>query len=305
MEVNVVLSARSQCSCYQFVRLRDTLFTHVRFGWLVNVEPVPDEAALLIDGKRKVLVIADLHVGIEAEYHDAGVTLPSQTKGLLRRIKSLVEDTGAEEIVLLGDVKNSIGAIAQQEADEVPNFLKAVADIVPVHIVPGNHDGSLSKLVPGWADYPELITVHPATGIVIEGVGLFHGHSYPTPEVAKQKVVVMGHQHPSVAFRDDLGTRMSEVCWMRAPIAEEPFLKRYGEKPDGEAIVMPAFSEYGSGSPVNEDDDLLGPFLRNGYVDLEKAKVFLIDGVYLGLLDDLRLLLKAPDEELAVPETEN
>ena len=269
----------------------------------VNVEPVPDETALLIDGKRKVLVMADLHVGIEAEYHDAGVTLPSQTKGLFRRVKALVEDTGADEIVLLGDIKNSIGAIAQQEADEVPNFLKALADMVPLHIIPGNHDGSLSKLVPGWADYPELITVHRATGAVREGVGLFHGHTYPTQEVATQKVIVMGHQHPAVAFRDGLGTRMSEVCWVRAPLAEAPFMKRYGEKPDGEAIVMPAFSEYGSGSPVNEGDDLLGPFLRNGFVDMARAKVFLLDGVYLGLIEDLRLLLKAPDEEItAEPE---
>jgi len=266
----------------------------------VNVEPVPDETALLIDGERKVLVMADLHVGIEAEYHEAGVTLPSQTKGLFRRVKALVEDTGADEIVLLGDIKNSIGAIAQQEAEEVPNFLKALADMVPLHIIPGNHDGSLSRLVPGWADYPELITVHKATGIVKEGVGLFHGHTYPTLEVASQKFVVMGHQHPAVAFRDGLGTRMSEVCWVRAPLAEEPFMKRYGEKPDGEAILMPAFSEYGSGSPVNEGDDLLGPFLRNGFVDLARAKVFLLDGVYLGLLEDLRLLLRAPDEEVSV-----
>jgi len=257
---------------------------------------VPGERALLLEDGERTLVLADLHIGIEAEYREGGVTLPSQTPSLIERVRSLVGSVGPDSIVLLGDVKNTIGGVARQEVEEVPVFLKAVADMAPVHIIPGNHDGSLSRTVPGWGGYDRLIAIRPARGVVLDGVGLFHGHTYPSPEVAACPVLVIGHQHPAVAFRDDLGTLMTEACWVRAPLREDRFRERFGgpPAPGAEVIVMPAFSEYGQGSPVNGSGELLGPFLK-GIVDIDAARVFLLDGVELGALADLRSLLRGPD----------
>ena len=253
----------------------------------MKVEPVHGEAALLVDGDRRLLVIADLHIGIEFEFHESGITLPSQTPSLIQRTRSLLDDLEPDVLLLLGDVKNTVDRVSRQEMEEVPRYLRALQD-VEVHIVIGNHDSLLTNLLP-----PDVM-VHDARGVVMEGVGFFHGHTYPSPEVASAEVMVLGHQHPSLAFRDDLGTRMVEPCWVRAPPHPAPFLKRYGFPPAGEVIVMPAFSEYGQGSPVNEGEEFLGPFLKGGFADMDNAEIYLLDGVHLGKLSDLRALAGRP-----------
>ena len=44
------------------------------------------------------------------------------------------------------------------------------------------------------------------------------------------------------------------------------------------------FLEFGSGTVVNEKKQtLLGPFLKNGFMDLLRSKVFLLDGTNLGV----------------------
>jgi len=52
--------------------------------------------------------------------------------------------------------------------------------------------------------------------------------------------------------------------------------------------VMPAFNDLRAGQPVNEARGrLLGPLFRNGLVDVLAAKVYLIDGTFLGPVRDL------------------
>jgi hypothetical protein len=49
-------------------------------------DPVPDAPAILVDD---VLAVADLHIGIEAELQESGVTLPSQTRKIATRLRDL------------------------------------------------------------------------------------------------------------------------------------------------------------------------------------------------------------------------
>jgi hypothetical protein len=60
---------------------------------------------------------------------------------------------------------------------------------------------------------------------------------------------------------------------------------------------MPSFNEFLGGKPLNrrkaggnELERIVGPVLRSQAVDVEKAETYLLDGTYLGTLDQLRTL---------------
>jgi metallophosphoesterase superfamily enzyme len=94
----------------------------------------------------------------------------------------------------------------------------------------------------------------------------------------------MGHDHPSVEFRDTLGNRLREPAWFRTRLVTERSRERYGDA-DPEVVLMPPFNELLSGTPLNTADfSGLGPMLARGLVDLASAEVYLIDGVHLGRL---------------------
>ena len=43
----------------------------------MKLEPIPNEPALLLKTKKNVLILADLHIGIESELKAAGINIPS------------------------------------------------------------------------------------------------------------------------------------------------------------------------------------------------------------------------------------
>ena len=47
----------------------------------IDIQPILDEPILFIDSK-KILIIADLHIGIEKELREYGLNAPSQTRNM-------------------------------------------------------------------------------------------------------------------------------------------------------------------------------------------------------------------------------
>src|SRR3990172_10262364 len=113
---------------------------------LVSHAPVPDAPAILVDDD--LLAVADLHIGIEAELQESGVTLPSQTRKIATRIRELVEGTGGRRLVLLGDVKHFIPGVSPTERRDLPIFFNELYDAVDeIHIASGNHDPLLRPYI--------------------------------------------------------------------------------------------------------------------------------------------------------------
>ncbi len=53
---------------------------------------------------------------------------------------------------------------------------------------------------------------------------------------------------------------------------------------------MPAFNRLLGGVPVNVkkmSNELLGPLLKNNFIDMNNAEIYLLDGTYLGKLKNL------------------
>ncbi|MEM4699406.1 MAG: metallophosphoesterase [Candidatus Nezhaarchaeales archaeon] len=244
---------------------------------------VSGEPAAIIEGREKVLVVADLHIGFERELARLGVNIPSQTGKMFAKLQKIILQTKPDHVVLLGDVKHSIPVATDQEWTDLPVFLEKLLELgVEVKIVQGNHDGGLEPLT------PRQVRIHDSRGIVVEGVGLIHGHAWPSKELFKCKVLLMGHNHPVVEFRDQLGFRGSFPAWLSMKID----VKSQGLLPKEVAhetvklrrvIVMPAFNTLLSGKPVNtEDRKFFGPLLESRALNIEEAEVYLLDGTFMG-----------------------
>jgi putative SbcD/Mre11-related phosphoesterase len=247
----------------------------------LEVSPIPNRPVLDMIGTKKLICAGDLHIGLENEMKVRGVHVPSQTFRMEQELVSLAK--GHDGLVLLGDIKHRVPGSSKQEYAEIPHFFQELKKAYgEVHIVRGNHDTNLEAML------PEGIEVHPATGFTIDDVGFVHGHTWPSPEVMSKKILIMAHNHPAVVFEDNLHTNQTERCWVRCRFRESAN-QRYLELPD-EVIIVPALNRNLGGSPINfEEPKLLGPFFSQDLIDLDEARVYLMDGVYLGKVGDLKV----------------
>ena len=243
-----------------------------------ELQPIPNEPALLLK-EKKLLVVADLHIGIESELHESGLQVPSQTKVMEQRLITLLTKYKIRDIVLLGDIKHMIPSITIQERSDVRRFLRTIQTYGTLHVLPGNHDGNIDRLLD-----PE-VQLHSSEGFVFEGIGFTHGHRWASAEVMDCEQVVIGHTHPTIMLIDRLGYRTFEPCWLRCPPLHEKLKERYPASQTQQILIMPAFNPLCGGIAVNQEA-LLGPF--GSLVDVNNAEVYLLDGCSLGLLKDLR-----------------
>jgi hypothetical protein len=275
---------------------------------------IPHPAALIKTEKTRTMVIADLHIGWELSLSEKGIHIPTQMPKLLKKLTTLISTHKPEKLLILGDVKHTVATAEIGEWQDIPDFFNELKkQIQEILIIRGNHDGNLEPLL------PENIKILPATGITIGEVGFFHGHRWPSPSLLKCKTLVMGHVHPVVAFRDPAGFRITKQVWVKANCnsvkltqvllqkhkikieknAEETLLKHYRIKPKtSQLFVMPSFNDFLGGRPLNErklagkaeSERIAGPVLRSESVDMENAETYLLDGTFLGALNQLKNL---------------
>ncbi len=261
----------------------------------IQIEPIINEPALLVSGKTTSLVVGDIHLGIEWDLYRSGVTIPSQMEAQLVHLLGLIRKHQPHRLILLGDIKHNVPQISWQERDEIPRFFEALTELVQVDLLPGNHDGGIEFLLPE----SENITIHPSRGAVIDNVGYFHGHTWPDAKILGEEYVIMAHNHPTVRFTDPLGYSISEPVWIRTSFIGSEIQKHFNKigmnidhVSDTELIIVPVFNELCGGIAFNEarDDDLLGPVFSARTVEVNNARVYLLDGTYLGLLKNIRKL---------------
>jgi len=275
---------------------------------------LPHPAALIKTGKTKTLVIADPHLGWEIALQDKGIHIPSQTPKLLKKLLVLLSEVKPDTLIILGDVKYTVVKAEIGEWHDIPNFFTELKNKVnKIGIVRGNHDANLEPLL------PENVELLPATGTIVGDVGLFHGHKWPSPTLLQCKTLIMGHLHPVVVFRDPAGFKLTRQVWMKADCNTEALarilLQKHGVKIEGTAketlqkhykvkprttqiFIMPSFNDFLGGRPVNETrtrkelgaEALIGPVLRSEAVDVDNSELYLLDGTYLGTLNQLRTL---------------
>jgi putative SbcD/Mre11-related phosphoesterase len=203
----------------------------------VKVRPLHPHAALLLEeeGKKRYIAVSDLHIGLEAELGQKGIKIKSTlAQEMLDEITSLAESQRATGLVLLGDVKNTVGAISKQEWDDIPMFLKQLsARMEDVYLVPGNHDGSIRHLV------PDSVNVISSRGMVIGDTLFVHGHSLPSDARSHVRRIVMGHLHP--VFLKKGSVVNGKRVWVSLQAKKEALFSEPGLL---DIIVIPSFNKY-------------------------------------------------------------
>jgi putative SbcD/Mre11-related phosphoesterase len=280
------------------------------------IYPIKDRPALglrLEDGEKAV-VISDLHIGFESQLAEKGVRVPPQTQGLLNSVLNVTKDEKASRVIFVGDVKASEAKTYAEEWQDVPLFFEnLLSEGLSVDVIPGNHDGGLELMLPSGVNF------HSPRGMIVKlgdgsKVGLFHGHAWPAPELFSAHLLVIGHNHWAVELKDQMGARIRAPVWVVSRVDtrkmvssflqfssvqfEDPvrkFEELFGETPNEPTVIsMPAFNPFLRGRPLNPLDvqDLgLGPLIKEKVLKINDAEVFMLDGTYLGKVEQLPSLL--------------
>lgn len=243
----------------------------------MEIKFLTDPALVL---KNNILVIADLHIGIEYEIFRSGITVPSQTEKLKKRLDKIIKQNKIKHLVIIGDIKHRVPDISWQESKEIPEFLNGFD--IKVSIVKGNHDGNIERLA------KKEIEIFDSGGTVIGGVGITHGHAWPDEKLLDAEYLIMGHAHPAVEFWTE-NFKSVEPCWLKCEIDQKEIKKKYKRESNlKETIIVPAFNHLIGGMAFNSEDfKPIGPLLNNA-LKWKKADVYLLDGTFLGNLNKLK-----------------
>jgi putative SbcD/Mre11-related phosphoesterase len=224
---------------------------------------------------KKALIIGDTHFGMEDKLRQQGIFDEHFSDRIFDRVKTLLQETKAERLIILGDVKERVAVLDPKTAD----ILAKLGLLCELIIVRGNHDGGIEGCG---------ARIVPSSGFVYGKLGLVHGHSWPTDECMNADFLVSAHQHPRFSIVDKSGKRHSEPAWAIAEpdskrIAEH--YKKYNKKI--KLILMPAFNPI-VGSSFEPTDERLGPITSNNLFKINAASIYRLDGTLLGELDKIK-----------------
>ncbi len=244
-----------------------------------TIQPIHQTPALFIK-ERKMLILADLHIGIENELQDQGLHVSSQLPQMWYMIKKICTDHQPNDIVLLGDIKHSIPQTPFHEKKQLKRFFADLNKLGNIHVVPGNHDGNIKWYL------PDEVILHESDGTVLDSIGLIHGHRWPKQSVLQASYLLMAHTHPTVMLQDRLKYETYESCWVKTRFNLEKTKERYSSfNPTMEIIILPAFNPLCGGMAVNKDG-IMGPM--NNIIDHDQSEFFLLDGSYLGTIQHMQ-----------------
>ena len=235
--------------------------------------------------KLKALVATDLHLGIEHELYLHGIYIPPQAETFSKLLKEIAEDLDAKTLILLGDVKHEVPSTSLREMKEVPKFFESIGEVFEeIHIVKGNHDANLEKIV------PKSVKLHGSKGFKIREFGFFHGHAWPSKALIQCRWLFAGHLQPAIELRDLFGYKLIERVWLKGEINKEILKKKYKLKRAKKInlVVFPSFNRLAGFFVINkEEEDERGSIIFK-LVEKNKFSVYLLDGTYLGRLASLK-----------------
>lgn len=254
------------------------------------LRPVPDAPALVIEpgepSEGRTLVVADLHLGLGST-PERPLGPPEAAADLLaEKLLELARAVRADSVVVAGDAKHPIVGTPPPLRPVIFDFFSEVlrADL-SAELVLGNHDVGIVRHL------PREVVVHPSTGFVRSGVGIFHGHRWPSNPVLRAPRLVAGHLHPGFRLAptpDDVEGKRR--CWVRVerdppPVRRSRRRRRHVELRAREVVIVPAFNPIAGTEALNRERPARGrSFLYRRFLAGGVARAYLLDGTDLGEL---------------------
>ncbi len=165
---------------------------------MLQTRIVPSKPALILEGKKKYLIVTDIHIGFENALtsNDIFIGKNSSINETIKELSEIIDTENPDSVILLGDIKSSIKNISKNEWDEVPIFFEKIGEKCDIILIPGNHDADIQRLV------PDSVSMISSTGMIEENILLTHGHTMPSENFSHVDKIIMGHLHP-IFFQED------------------------------------------------------------------------------------------------------
>jgi len=226
-----------------------------------EIEPLPLWEKESAHEAQRIIVVSDLHLGVDDSFSET-----VKNKDLLTEFLERLVISDIDELVIAGDMldewfvpisyepHNDLGAffekVAENNASIVAAFEKIIQSGVVVAYVPGNHDllldeETLAKLIPGIVqarDVDGLGTYRTGmrSEIVIE-----HGHRYDTfcaPDILSNKE--MTGDYPSFLPPGYFFTRIASTSVVEGKSAPDKNLPRIEAPSKEDADQLDAYTYY-------------------------------------------------------------
>ncbi|MDE1764782.1 MAG: metallophosphoesterase [Thaumarchaeota archaeon] len=239
---------------------------------MVFTRLVPSQPALMVEDKKRYLVVTDLHIGFEGKLaaNDIHVDPKEIISETVQTLEKIIESQRPDSLVLLGDVKSGVESISRIEWDAVPLFFELGKKIETV-VIPGNHDGNIQKLVPDW------VTVSSSSGLVIGDALLTHGHVMPSENLGHVNKIIMGHVHP-VYFQEGSVLDGQRVWVSIRTEKSQIFPSLHGQV---EITIIPSFNRYFYATYRKSHKRSISPIIES-VKTFQSAKIATLDGSIIG-----------------------
>ena len=240
---------------------------------MLQTRIVPSKPALILEGKRKSLIVTDIHIGFENTLasNEIFTGKNSTINETIQELSEIIDKENPDSVILLGDIKSSIKNISRNEWDEVPMFFKKIRERCDVILVPGNHDANIQKLI------PDNVSMVSSTGMVEENILLMHGHTMPSENLSHVDKIIMGHIHP--VFFQEGSVMNGQRVWISIKTEKEKiFPNRTGEL---EIIIIPSFNRYFYATHKKRYERSISPII-NRIKTVSAARIITLDGTIIG-----------------------
>src|SRR5215467_9954348 len=255
----------------------------------ISVIPLYPEPALLLTEEKngltkRYIVVSDLHLGFENSLDTRGVFIDSNLY-LIETIDALLHLIRAHEpeaLIILGDLKSSVGYVNRDEWNNVPYLLNSLLKYTEIYFIPGNHDSNIRFLLP---DKVNLFSIH---GMLLEDTLLLHGHTMPSPSRLKSvKRIIMGHIHP--VFLKQGSVLSGHRVWLHLRVKMTALSDIRLKLPTQsnklfEIVVIPAFNKYLYALSRKQFKKSISPIVHRSLLEnsIIEAYIITLDGSLIG-----------------------
>ena len=248
---------------------------------MVTTRIIDSEPALILEEKRKNLVISDLHIGFEDKFSSNKNTVKknSSINEIISNVTKIIKKENPDTLILLGDVKSSIQSITDLEWKDIPYFFEEIKNSLEVILVPGNHDSHIDRLI------PNDVTVISSKGMILDDVLLTHGHTMPSKNYSSVNNIIMGHIHP--VYFDKNSLLNGERIWISIKSDKSKIFP--DTKGNLNITIVPSFNPYFYATEKKYYKKSISPIVEK-IKDSTTAKILTLDGTIIGnesILKDL------------------
>ncbi|HEY7572930.1 MAG TPA: metallophosphoesterase [Nitrososphaeraceae archaeon] len=264
----------------------------------ISAIPLYPEPALLLTEQqngliKRYIVVSDLHLGFENSLDMRGVFIDSNLY-LIETIDALLHLIRAHEpeaIILLGDLKSSVGFVNRDEWNNVPYLLNSLLKYTEIYFIPGNHDSNIRFLL------PDKVNLFSINGMLLEDTLLLHGHTMPSSSRLKAvKRIIMGHIHP--VFLKQGSVLSGHRVWLHLKVkmmALSDLTVKLPSKTNDlvEIVVIPAFNKYLYTLSRKQFKKSISPIVNRSLLkdSITEAYITTLDGSLIGDISSINDVL--------------